>query len=253
MWLLRRSFIAFYAAMFLLTESAIAQTANNPESPQAGQRPYYQERFRRPPPKRAPDPSSAYKGPTMESRRYSQYGTIIEQDLVPFRYYVGLEYGFSSLKYDEDDASATGPDDLLPDTFHSFSPYLGMRFNQYFGAEIGYVSSLEDDYTEVISSVPVTTPISYTGYYIDAVGYFPLRVAKFDIMGSMGFGQYDLDADLDPTSVITSDIGGSESAFRIGFGAQYYFSKRFGARALIRRATFNEGLTTFNLGLNYRF
>lgn len=148
------------------------------------------------------------------------------------------------------------------------SVYLGSRFCENFGLELGYDWSSRRSSTTTLTAAPVpafgTIPAgsTFTGtvasssrhsqWRLDLNGYMPIGCCEgFDLIGSIGIASARTRVSFAETGVITTPAGvttattaagnfsGSRSRFawRLGVGAQYMVSCNVGVRAMYRYET----------------
>ena len=184
-----------------------------------------------------------------------------ESELRP---YVGLDVTRVMADYKD------GNDMLFKDDLNGVSPYVGVQFNKYVGAEISYLQTGNGKKSPNLSAnIPGygvatldETKIKVSGFSLDAVGRLPITAdEKLTLLGSAGIGRYKADATYSgslagvPVSVKDDT---KDTALRLGAGAQYQITDNIGARAMVRyiKADFDDvvdNLVTASVGLNYRF
>lgn len=168
------------------------------------------------------------------------------------RPYVGADYVYTMADY-EDVAPGVNGDELFEDGFHGVSPYAGLQFNKYVGAEISYLR------TETGKKSPapgIDTKVRMSGVALDAVGTLPVTADEsLALLGTVGVGRYE--------AKISSNVpGGSgsddDTGYRLGAGVQYQINPCMGIRAMARYIDVDFNDTTDHLvqgtvGLNYKF
>jgi len=177
------------------------------------------------------------------------------------RPYAGLDLTRVSVDYKNIGVGVNG-EDMFDDTVNGINPYVGLQFNKYVGAEIGYLQT-EDGKKNVsgitLSGIPVeSTKVQLSGFSADVVGRLPVAAdEKLALLGSAGIGSYKADIKVNTAAGSLSDSD-RDTALRFGVGAQYQLTDAVGARAMIRYigAEFGDTtdhLVTASVGLNYRF
>lgn len=129
--------------------------------------------------------------------------------------------------------------------------FAGVRFNQYFGAELGFGAIAKTKST--VDGIAISNKA--TNVYVDALGYLPVA-AKVDLIGAVGVGKFS-------NKVTQTDEDGkskdkfSKTGARVGVGAQYYFTDNVSARAMVRyqqaNKDFQKSNTSLALGVAYTF
>ena len=167
-------------------------------------------------------------------------------DLKP---YVGLDYALIH----QNNGSADGSNFNV----NAINPYVGVQFNRYFAAELGYLDSDRDgstfDGTALGGGPGDTENTKVQGFHLDALGSYPLT-QRFDAIGTIGLARAKGRSDL--------TLGGApfvaeetDTVFRLGVGGHYAVTEHVGLRSIIRR-NFASDLDNFwqaNVGVQYRF
>lgn len=161
------------------------------------------------------------------------------------RPYVGADYVYTKADY------ASGLDSFLDDGLHGVSPYAGLQFNKYVGAEVSYLRTEEGKKSPVAG---VTGKSRVSGYALDVVGTLPVTADEsVALLGSVGVGRYDAKASI-------NGVGGSDedTGYRLGVGAQYQINPCWGVRAMARYIDVEfdgvtDNLVQGTLGVNYKF
>jgi len=161
--------------------------------------------------------------------------------------YVGLDAGYSHVEYP------------IPGYLASFSENFGiMNFNvgtkigKYFGLEVSaQASTTKEDNTNY------GVELSYNSVGIDALGYVPIG-NKVEIFASAGVGYYTFDLSKDMYDNFSTHIQYSDTAFRIGGGAQYNFNNHWAMRGMVKYAFINadyivDSVTEVSVGIRYSF
>ena len=165
------------------------------------------------------------------------------------RPYVGADYVYTAVDYE------AGLDSFLDDGLHGVSPYAGLQFNKYVGAEVSYLRTEE---AKKNPTTGVDGKVRLSGYALDVVGTLPVTADEsVALLGSVGVGRYDAKASISGPG---GSIGGSDNdtGYRVGVGAQYQINPCWGVRAMARYIDVDfDGLTDNlvqgTLGVNYKF
>lgn len=168
---------------------------------------------------------------------------------LPFKPYVGLEIGSTSINsdykvFDED-------------PYMSLKANVGFRYEKYFGAEVSYEGSSENDVT---FNSGLKNTASFRSYGIDALGYLPVN-ESLDFIGSLGLAKYDFDVEWrDLTD--SGKTSKSKTAFRVGLGAQFNVNKNVGFTLMAKYIPikiedegydFVNGMFNLSLGAKFSF
>lgn len=163
--------------------------------------------------------------------------------------YIGAEYYYALMK------PKANWDQIFPKSYPSASFYLGTKFHEFFGIELGYDWSIRQkkDWTLVAgqqffgstvnATFSGTTHITRTGGHVDIVGFLPIADCT-DLLGFAGVGWVQpkieiVNMTVAPTaripnsSAIASLSGKGRGTFRLGVGARYMISEIVGIRAKI--------------------
>jgi len=172
--------------------------------------------------------------------------SAFENDMNPF---IGIDYYTALMKGRDDYLS------IFPKSYPGVTIYIGTKFHEYFGVELGFDTSgyrkkewvipanssffnLTNGPTDIVGQ----TSIRRAGGHFDLFATFPI-VDCFDLTGAVGFGW------IKPTinmNIISGPPGGSplEAAlnsiqgkgkgfFRLGIGGSYMFTNIIGARGKV--------------------
>ncbi len=216
---------------------------------------------------------------------YSAYGSqspkVKTNDLKHFS--IGFDYVIGTAGIADQDITMSSP---LPggadfttkasnfdDGVDSLNGNIGFRPFRYLGFEAFYQKSLENNdvqhsesYAGYDKFAQAEYSMKYDAYGIDALVYVPVAT-WFEFLGSVGFAQYEFDAELklngyrndtrDLYRSVPYKINESKTALRYGAGAQIWLSKRLAFRAMYRYAdiggTFLEDIQEISLGVRYNF
>ncbi|MFM8454034.1 MAG: outer membrane beta-barrel protein [Gammaproteobacteria bacterium] len=161
--------------------------------------------------------------------------------------YLGLDYKHS---WSHKRVQMTGSDqDVLAKTFPGGSVYLGSRFHENFGVELGYDFSKKKEQTfrmPALSGInaagDVKSKLAFSGARFDLNAYLPLDNC-FELVGSLGLGW--VKPRLSFENVSLTQAGFNSLGFnqvstkhkvvaRLGAGAQYMVNDNIGLRGLVR-------------------
>lgn len=180
--------------------------------------------------------------------------------------YVGIDYMHMNFELNNsynDDGVTLDANTLLEDGFDGLHIHAGNRFHKNFGAEIGYFRTQEEDRTVpagttvgpgLVTAVPITTDVKFSGFTLDGMGYMPLGDGTIELIGTAGVTWIDADAEIEGFGSADED----EIGFRVGGGLQANLTDRISARALVRYQTADfqdiaENAFTYSAGLNLSF
>jgi opacity protein-like surface antigen len=173
------------------------------------------------------------------------------------RPYVGVDVTRVMADYKTDSYLGVSGDDLLEDSLNGINPYVGLQFNKYVGAELGYLQTESGKKSNILGS-GVDTKVKMSGFSADVVGTLPVtKDEKVALLGSAGLGRYKADIKATGPGGSASDDS-SDTGFRLGAGAQYQITDNIGVRAMARyiKVDFDDStdnLITASIGLNYKF
>ena len=148
-----------------------------------------------------------------------------------FAPYAGVDYHHAWMK-EKLDAGST---QAMPKSFPGASFYVGTKFHENFGAELGYTltPTAKKNYKEAAAGVDETYKFKRPSAHIDLLGFLPVADC-FELMGSVGYGL------VKPKITVVDNTAPSTSAkiptkkhgvFRFGFGGIYNITEMFGLRA----------------------
>lgn len=181
-------------------------------------------------------------------------------DLSPF---IGVDYYQAWMK------GKDGYGKLFQKSYPGASIYIGSRFCENFGFELGYDWSghKKKDWniasgttffgTTNTSSFSGTAKVRRTGGHLDLLGYLPV-IDCFDIFGSIGYGWVESKIDISnvamvngrPLSTVASGVsslsGKGRSVLRLGIGANYMVTDYVGLRAKLGWETTSNLRVHFN-------
>ena len=167
---------------------------------------------------------------------------------------------------------------LLPKDFPGATIYVGTKFHENFGIELGYDWSARKKkdfsigansalFSSTIANNQVfsgTTKVRRSGGHLDLVGFLPVAEC-FDLIGSVGFGWVQtkftttinntVTAPMTQASAVSSMSGKGRGVLRVGVGGSYMVTDMVGLRAKLSwestssvRANGNQNFTTLNFG-----
>lgn len=132
--------------------------------------------------------------------------------------------------------------------------FLGARFNENLGAEVGFGFITKTKGTAQ-SNRQATNKIS--NLYADALGFMPVS-SKVDLIGSVGLGRMKSKADVaGATFTNKALLNKAKVGVRVGAGAQYNVNENWGTRAMVRYQKGNKNFlksnTSVSVGAVYTF
>lgn len=156
-------------------------------------------------------------------------------------FYVGGGGGFTSVDVC-DDLNALGFTNC-DDSDVGFKIFGGLKFNQYFAAEAGYVNL-----GEVSASFSgVGVEVDADGFQLAAVGTYPIE--QFSLLGKVGIYFWDLEASAGGTSI--SDDG---TDIMFGIGGAFHFTPQLSVRGEWERFDFDgDDVDFFSASIIYNF
>ncbi|MDH3314343.1 MAG: outer membrane beta-barrel protein [Gammaproteobacteria bacterium] len=156
-------------------------------------------------------------------------------------FYVGAGAGFTSIDLCGDPALAGATS--CDDDDVGFKVFGGFKFNQYFGAEIGYA-----DLGEVSVSGPGgTATAEVDGFQFAAVGSYPIE--QFSLLGKVGFFAWDGEIS---TPIGSFDDDGTD--FMFGLGGAFHFTPQFSVRGEWERFDVDgDDVDMFSASIIYNF
>jgi opacity protein-like surface antigen len=132
--------------------------------------------------------------------------------------------------------------------------FVGARFNENLGAEIGFgfIGKVKGT---AIGNRQATNKVS--NIYADILGYVPVA-SKVDLIGSIGLGRLKSKPDVTGATFINKDVlTKTKVGVRVGAGAQYNIDNNWAARAMVRYQKGNKNFlksnTSVSVGAVYTF
>ena len=176
----------------------------------------------------------------------SSYVSAFVDDMTPF---VGIDYYHALMKGRDDYVQ------IFPKSHPGVTIYVGTKFHEFFGVELGFDTSIAKKKDWVIpangrffnitngaTTIFGQTKFLRTGGHFDVFGSFPLADC-FDITGALGFGWIKPSITVDIisgpaggntlTSALNSIKGKGKGFFRVGVGLSYMFTNIIGFRAKV--------------------
>lgn len=176
--------------------------------------------------------------------------TAVSANDLNFHPYGGVDYQHVGISY----ASPYG--NYLSDSLNGFDIHAGIRAWNYFGAELGYMWTADGTKNNLAGINGLNSSVNTQGVTLDAMGYVPISTSGVELIGTTGVGFLTDHVSLAYAGL--SDSGDkSDTAFRIGGGAQYWFTNNVNVRGLLRYQTSSvseiDSALMLNVGLNYQF
>jgi len=152
--------------------------------------------------------------------------------------YIGLEYKQTWMKGKGDWAN------ILPKSYPGASLFVGSRFNENVGIELGYSSTKrksKSSSTQSLNGVMLnnganvsgSTKVKVYGAYFDINGYLPID-QQFDLIGSVGVALNKAKISY-ASNLAAGDVSTKSRVLgRLGFGAQAMVNEWVGVRAMAR-------------------
>ncbi len=190
--------------------------------------------------------------------------------MADFNPYIGADYYQAWMKPKGD------YNQVLPKDFPGATLYVGTKFHENFGVELGYDWSAQKKkdfnlpananfFGTVQNAFSGTAKVRRTGGHLDLVGFLPVAEC-FDLIGSVGFGWVQTKIDTGTVtnanvsrrgSAVNSLSGKGRGVFRIGVGGSYMVTEMIGLRAKLGwestsslRVNGNQNFTTLGMPNN---
>lgn len=169
----------------------------------------------------------------------------VELDIKP---YVGLDYVYSMGDIDKIEGI-----NLFEENLNALAVSAGAKLHKNFGIEMFYQKSEEGEKKFANGK----TKDEYQAYGLDLLGYLPVA-EKLDLIGSLGFGYYDVDINVKAkTPAVSADGDDQGAGYRLGLGAQYNFTENWGARVMARYVDIDidgiDNMVDLTAGVRYSF
>jgi opacity protein-like surface antigen len=192
-------------------------------------------------------------------------GASFGMDFDP-KFYVGAEAQCNSLKAGKLLLSEDFQDQNDKSLFRKKkSPgadmFLGMRFNENFGAEAGYSFLKKSHNVFTNANNKYVLDVKMRNAHIDAIGYLPVA-DDLELLGSVGLGrlstkiQEKFNDRVLQLSNEEKKLTKTKTGIRLGLGAQYKLTENVGTRFMVRHQKGNKTIKSVNsagLGLFYQF
>jgi len=140
---------------------------------------------------------------------------------------VGIDYYQAWMRSKSDFRSINAPN-----SFPGLTVYVGAKFADCFGLELGYDTSVSNRARN--SGQGFSTKVRRQGGHLDFIGYMPLDCFDcFELFGSIGWGWLQTRTTFTAIGSGNSvSVGGTRgnSVLRLGVGANYMFTECVGAR-----------------------
>lgn len=174
-------------------------------------------------------------------------GSAVSETVSDILPYIGFDYYHAWMK------GKSSWNLVFPKTYPGASVYVGSRFHDFCGIELGYDASTRQkrDWTlasgstffssRLTQSISGTTKVRRNGGHVDLVGFLPV-VGSLELLGSVGAGWIQTKIETAFTtggsstvgSALASVAGKGRMVFRVGLGASYMVTDMVGIRALVR-------------------
>lgn len=150
--------------------------------------------------------------------------------------YIGLDYYQAWMR----GTTASGTADILPRSYPGATVYVGARFMEYWGIEVGADWSARKKKTVSFGNTPfgaanLITRVRRQGVHADIVGFLPVNEC-FDLLGFIGFGWVKPKGNeiitVGGTTLDDESIGiKGRGVARLGVGASWMVTEMVGLRA----------------------
>lgn len=128
---------------------------------------------------------------------------------------------------------------IFPQKYTTLEAVGGIKLSQVFGVEAFFQQSVKRKKRSVIEGNSIEAKLSYRAFGADLIGYLPVS-QHFDLLGSLGFGFYDIHQKISASEAGESKNYVSHWAPRIGFGTEFYFNEYFSVRFMGRYAHLDQ-------------
>lgn len=173
------------------------------------------------------------------------------------RPYVGIDYTHAWYSMNTDKSYGVSAKDMFKDSADGAMPYIGIKVNKYFSAEVNYLQTGKSEKKNVLGA-GVDTKYRLSGYGVEAIGSLPVdKAEKFALLGTAGIGHYKADIEgTAPSWHVKGNV--DDTGYTLGAGAQYQITDNIGVRALGRYLKVDLNDTVDNavlgsVGVNYKF
>ncbi len=156
---------------------------------------------------------------------------------------VGLDYAYTDADFKKESKG-------LNNDFNSGILSVGTKIGEFSSVEAFYQMAGEKKTNKDAAKYKA----KFSAYGIDAYGHMPLGCErKFELLGSLGLGIYDIDVKKDGGKVVDTNRVG----YRIGLGAQYNFTENVAGRIMGRYNYIGNGqlhsMNEVTAGIRYAF
>lgn len=168
--------------------------------------------------------------------------SMYNQEFTP---YIGADYVYDHASYKKDAKLLS-----LKKSYNSGMINVGLRAMRYVGLEAFFQQSMTNK-TNKNTDYPVKS--KFYAYGADLYGYLPIGCYGFNMLGSLGLADYNLDLKVKQAGKYDKQRMG----YRMGLGMQYDFTNHFAARVMGRYnyigAKHLDNLKEVTVGLRYSF
>lgn len=154
-----------------------------------------------------------------------------------FNPYVGADYYQVWMKGKDITGVADSGKKLFPKSYPGATLYVGNKFTESFGLELGLDASAQEkkDFSGSYGVPAVlfsgTTKVRRTGWHLDVVGFIPMNECV-NLLGSIGYGWLRPKTDVESTPAVGISFKAKDhSVVRVGAGADWMATDVFGVRA----------------------
>lgn len=162
-----------------------------------------------------------------------------------FRPYIGVDYSYDHASYKKEFKALS-----MKKSYNSGIINVGGRMGKYAGLEAFFQQSLKNK-TNKNTDNPVKS--SFYAYGADMYGYMPIGCYGFNLLGSVGLANYNMDVKTKQTGKFDKQRMG----YRFGAGMQYDITNHLAARVMGRYnyigAKHLDNLKEVTVGLRYTF
>ena len=180
---------------------------------------------------------------------YNANAMNISSDLKP---YIGLDYVYSKADFNGE-ASRLEKSNLLKDNYNSGVINAGIKLGDYTSLEAFYQQSATrkgDRY--YVDGLAHKAKTKFNAYGLDLYGYMPVGCSGFNLLGTIGLANYDLEVKGAGDKDTWTRVG-----YRAGIGAQYDFNENWAARVVGRYSYIGtkavDNLKEVTAGIRYTF
>lgn len=166
--------------------------------------------------------------------------------------YIGLDYVYSHADY-KGEASRLEKSNYIKDNFSSGVVNAGIKMGPYTSLEAFYQQSGTRKGDRVfIDGLGHKAKTKFNAYGLDLYGYMPVGCSGFNLLGTVGLANYDLEVKGAGDKDTWTRVG-----YRAGVGAQYDFNENWAARVVGRYSYIGtkavDNLEEVTAGIRYTF